>query len=60
MKKKYRNVLLVFLILSLLFVVGCVINEYNKTTPDIPAMWQNIFMSIICSVVASILCFGCY
>ena len=55
MKKKYRNVLLVFLILSLLFVVGCVVNEYNKTTPDIPAMLQNIFMSIICSIVASIL-----
>lgn len=49
----------VFAILVVVFaaivVVSIIALELNKDIPDLPSLWQNIALSIMCSIVASII-----
>ena len=41
-------------ILGIGIIISIIVLEYKKDEPDISVLWQNILLSILCSVVASI------
>lgn len=55
MKKRYVGAIVVTGILSLIFIGVLIVAECTKKPPDILGMFQNMAMSILCSIVASIL-----
>lgn len=55
MRKKYGVTLLAIGILALLFVGVLFIVECSKNESDIVGLWQNIALSVLCSIVASAL-----
>lgn len=55
MKKKYIWKFLGVAILSILFTIALFIAESRKVSPDISGMFQNIILSIFCSIVASVI-----
>ena len=55
MKKKYIWGYIVFLGISGFFVFVLISNELNKNEPDMTGLLQNIGLSVLCSIIASIL-----
>lgn len=56
-KKKLPQGVLLYIFIGILtgaLIISIIALEYKKETPDIPILWQNISLSILCSVVASI------
>lgn len=55
MRRKYILAYVVFLGLSGFFLFVLISNELNKNVPDMNGLLQNIGLSVICSIIASIL-----
>lgn len=56
-KKKFPKGVFSYILIGILgigLVISIIVLEYKKQTPDISVLWQNILLSILCSVVASI------
>ena len=56
-KKRIPGPVYTYIIIGVLsiFIVGLIIAlEYKKDKPDMSLLWQNIVLSILCSVVASV------
>ena len=55
MRKKYILVYIVFLLISGFFLFVLISNELNKSEPNIYGLLENISLSVLCSIIASIL-----
>lgn len=46
---------IIIVVFSAIVVISIIVLELNKDTPDLPSLWQNITLSIMCSIAASII-----
>ncbi len=54
-KKKWKRRYIAFLVMCL-FLAGCLVAAENRAqTPDFSGLWQNIALSVVCSIIASAL-----
>lgn len=56
-RRKFPKGVFSYIVMGILgvgIIISIIILEYKKDEPDISVLWQNILLSILCSVVASI------
>lgn len=53
--QKEATFAIIVVVFAAIVVVSIIALELNKDTPDLPSLWQNIALSIMCSIVASII-----
>ena len=56
-RRKFPKGVFSYIVIGILgvgIIISIIVLEYKKDEPDISVLWQNILLSILCSVVASI------
>ncbi len=56
-RRKFPKGIFSYIVIGVLgvgLIISIIVLEYKKDKPDISVLWQNILLSILCSVVASI------
>lgn len=53
MKKRTSRVVAVIMVILIVLIGGMFLLEIEKDSPDLPGFWQNIILSITCSLIAS-------
>lgn len=54
-KKKWKMSYVAFIVLAVILAGVLFIAEGNSQSPDYPGLWQNIALSVVCSIIASAL-----
>lgn len=53
MKRRARRVVIIIVVILLVLLGGMYLMETQKSSPDLPGFWQNVIISITCSLIAS-------